>query len=142
MKKFKIEDKTLVFYKKEGDSKYSFLIENEEQLTESLLSQCKTLRVKEKDIHYAVKGINEKLKTCIVITKTKNVMNPIIELAELCQKKFRSNIETRVIDKVGEDHSPTIFVEIELPNGKIYEASGCNQKDAKQKAALKALLEL
>lgn len=68
--------------------------------------------------------------------------NPIVELAELCQRKFRESIVTRVIGKEGEDHLPTITVEIELPNGKVYQASGSNQKIAKQFAAMKALEEL
>lgn len=68
--------------------------------------------------------------------------NPIVELAEKCQIKFRESMVTRVTNKTGADHNPTITVEIELPNGKVYEASGINQKIAKQKAAEKALSEL
>ncbi|MEC5393948.1 putative dsRNA-binding protein [Bergeyella sp. RCAD1439] len=68
--------------------------------------------------------------------------NPIVKLAEKCQKIFRENIETRVVSKRGPDHCPTITVEIELPDGRVYTASAENQKVAKQKAAKKALLEI
>lgn len=67
--------------------------------------------------------------------------NPIVKLAELCQKTFGANIETRVVKKIGADHCPTIFVEVELPNGKVYGGSGSNQKEAKKMAAQKALEE-
>lgn len=66
-------------------------------------------------------------------------MNPIVILAEKCQAEYRANITTKVVNKVGEDHRPTITVEIELPNGNVYRASGANQKIAKQKAAEIAL---
>ncbi|MEI7594780.1 MAG: putative dsRNA-binding protein [Bacteroidota bacterium] len=66
-------------------------------------------------------------------------LNPIIELADRCQKIFGANIETRVIGKDGPPHCPIITVEIELPNGTTYIASGLNQKEAKQKAAREAL---
>jgi len=68
--------------------------------------------------------------------------NPIILLAEKVQKKFRGSILTRVVCIEGADHIPTITVEIELPNGKVYVASGNNQKLAKQKAAELALFEM
>lgn len=66
-------------------------------------------------------------------------MNPIIELAELIQSMHGKNIETRVVGKSGADHCPTIKVEIELPTGEVFRASGSNQKEAKQKAAHEAL---
>jgi len=69
-------------------------------------------------------------------------MNPIIELSELCQKRFGANILATVLSKKGPDHCPTITVQIELPNGRKYTASGDNQKLAKQKAAENALEEL
>lgn len=65
--------------------------------------------------------------------------NPIVELTERVQRKFRKSMVTRVIGKDGADHNPTIKVEIELPNGKVYKASGINQKFAKQIAAKNAL---
>lgn len=65
--------------------------------------------------------------------------NPIVTLAERVQKEFGENIETRVIGKTGPDHCPVITVELVLPYGKIYRASGSNQKEAKKLAAQYAL---
>lgn len=67
--------------------------------------------------------------------------NPIVTLSELVQRTYGANIETRVAGKSGADHCPTIFVEVELPNGKLYTASGRNQKEAKKEVCLKALEE-
>jgi len=63
MKKFSQNGKTIVFYQKEGDEKFSFLIENEPELTEQLLANVSNKRVKEKDIRFAVKGIFEKIES-------------------------------------------------------------------------------
>ena len=144
MKKFSQNGKTIVFYQKEGDEKFSFLIENEPELTEQLLANVSNKRVKEKDIRFAVKGIFEKIENNLLTIKNLNEMNtnPIVELAEKIQKRFGANIETRVINKTGADHCPVITVEIELPNGDIFTASGINQKEAKQKAAREALESL
>ncbi|WP_052910354.1 putative dsRNA-binding protein [Riemerella anatipestifer] len=68
--------------------------------------------------------------------------NPIVKLAETCQKIYRENIITRVVKKEGLDHCPTITVEIELPDRRVFRASVENQKVAKQKAAKKALAKL
>jgi len=65
--------------------------------------------------------------------------NPIIELAESVQRQYGANIETRVIGKTGADHIPTVTVEIELPDGRIFKASGSNKRLAKQNAAEDAL---
>ena len=73
--------------------------------------------------------------------ETEMETNPIIELAELVQRQYGANIETRVTGKTGPDHMPTVNVQIELPDGRIYEASGTNKRIAKQKAAEKALSE-
>ena len=143
MKEFNQNGITLVFYQKPQDEKFSFLVKDNEELTNQLLNSVSTKRVKEKEIKYAVKGIFEKIENNLLMTKNKNQMeNPIVELAEKCQKIFRESMITRVIGKEGADHNPTITVEIELPNGKVYVASGINQKIAKQKAAEKALAEL
>jgi len=144
MKKFSQNGKTIVFYQKEGDEKFSFLIENEPELTEQLLANVSNKRVKEKDIRFAVKGIFEKIENNLLTIKNLNEMNtnPIVELAEKIQKRFGANIETRVTGKTGADHCPVITVEIELPNGDIFTASGINQKEAKQKAAREALESL
>lgn len=129
---------TLLFYKKENDVKYSFKIENDEELTQKILQTVSTKRVNEKAIFYAKEAIFKLINTNKL--KTQNIMeNPIIKLSELCQRIFGENIQTRVISKQGADHCPTIWVEIELPNGDIYKASGNNQKIAKQKAASEAL---
>lgn len=66
-------------------------------------------------------------------------MNPIVELAERCQQEFRSNIITKVTGKYGPDHSPTVEVQIQLPNGRVFKGSGANQKIARQHAAEAAL---
>jgi hypothetical protein len=143
MKEFNQNGITLVFYQKPEDEKFSFLIKDNEELTTQLLLNVSNHRVKEKDIKYAVKGIFEKIEQNLLITKNQTEMNnPIVELTEKVQRKFRESMVTRVIGKEGADHNPTITVEIELPNGKIYQASGINQKIAKQKAAEKALAEL
>lgn len=66
-------------------------------------------------------------------------LNPIIALGETIQKRYGQNILTRVIGKEGQDHCPIVSVEIELPDGTIFKASGLNQREAKQKAAQQAL---
>ena len=142
MKEFTQNGITLVFYQKPNDEKFSFLIKDNEELTTQLLLNVSNHRVKEKDIFFAKKGIFEKIEQNLLITKNKEMSNPIVELAEKCQRIFRESMVTRLIDKTGADHNQTISVEIELPNGKIYQASGINQKIAKQKAAEKALQEL
>ena len=134
---------TLVFYQKPGDQKFSFLIKDNEELTERLLLSVSTKRIREDKIKYAVKGIFEKIENNLLTNLNKKTMkNPIVELSEKIQKNFGKSILTRVVGKKGEDHNPTITVEIELPNGKIFQSSGLNQKTAKQKAAEKALEEL
>jgi dsRNA-specific ribonuclease len=143
MKEFSRNNLTIVFYQKENDQKFSFLIKDEEELTEQLLATVKTKRVKEDKIKYAVNGIFDLIENNLLITKKVNKMekNPIIELAELVQKQFGANIETRVLGKTGADHIPTVSVEIELPDGRTFEASGTNKRIAKQRAAEKALSE-
>ena len=86
------------------------------------------------------------LYICFIIQTIKKLnemeKNPIIKHEKKIQKRFGANIETRVINKTGADHCPVITVEIELPNGKIFTASGKNKKEAKQKAAREALESL
>ena len=142
MKRFSRNNFTIVFYKKENDQKFSFYLENEPKLTEQLLATVKTKRVKEDKIKYAVNGIFDLIENDLLIKKeTKMEKNPIIELAELVQRQCGANIETRVLGKTGPDHMPTVSVEIELPDGRTFEASGTNKRIAKQKAAEKALAE-
>lgn len=143
MKRFSRNNLTLVFFQKENDQKFSFYIENETELTERLLATVKTKRVSENKIKYAVNGIFDLIDNNFLTTKkvTEMEKNPIIELAELVQRQFGANIETRVTGKTGADHMPTVSVEIELPDGRVFEASGTNKRIAKQKAAEKALSE-
>ncbi|MFJ1424887.1 hypothetical protein ACILFS_01050 [Capnocytophaga canimorsus] len=54
--------KTILFYQNEGDAKYRFKIKNDENLTNWLLANTKTHRVREDKIKYAVKGIFDKIK--------------------------------------------------------------------------------
>ena len=141
MKRFSRNNLTLVFFQKENDQKFSFKIENEAELTDRLLATVKTKRVHEDKIKYAVNGIFDLIESDLLTTKKAINMekNPIIELAELAQRRFGANIETRVTGKSGADHSPTVSVEIELPDGRVFEASGTNKRIAKQQAAKKAL---
>lgn len=144
MKRFSRNNLTLVFFQKEDDKKFSFYIENEEKLTEQLLATVKTKRVKEHKIKYAVNGIFDLIENNLLTTNNLEQMensNPIIELAELVQKQYGKNIETRVTGKTGADHMPTVSVEIELPDGRTFDASGTNKRIAKQRAAEKALSE-
>jgi len=142
MKRFSRNNLTLVFFQKEDDKKFSFYIENEDELTERLLTTVKTKRVSENGIKYAVDSIFNLIENNLLITQKSNKMknsNPIIELAELVQKQYGKNIETRVTGKTGADHMPTVSVAIDLPDGRTFEASGTNKRIAKQKAAEIAL---
>jgi dsRNA-specific ribonuclease len=143
MKRFSRNNLTLVFFQKENDQKFSFYVENKPELTEYLFATVKTKRVSEDKIKYAVNGIFDLIENNLLITKkvTQMETNPIIELAELVQRQYGRNIETRVTGKSGADHMPIVSVEIELPDGRIFEAYGTNKRIAKQKAAEKALSE-
>lgn len=65
--------------------------------------------------------------------------NAVSQLSEAVQQRLGADIRTRVTGAAGPAHAPQIFVEIELPNGKIYLGSGANQREARRKAATKAL---
>jgi hypothetical protein len=80
--------------------------------------------------------VNNKNQICSTKVKTDN---PIIELAEYCQKHFKQNIETVVSIDGGSQHEPVIKADIIIPNGEVYSGKGKNQKEAKQKAAILAL---
>lgn len=142
MKEFKQNNLTIVFYQKEGDLKYSFLVKDKPELTERLLLTVKTKRVKENKIKYAVNGIFDLIENDLLTKKLNKMENPIIQLAELVQKQSGLNIETKVTGKTGADHMPIVSVEIKLPNGQVFKATGSNKRIAKQKAAEKALEEL
>lgn len=144
--KFKLRNSgyTVVFYRKEGDKKLSFFIENEPELTEKVLSSVKTKRVKQEAIKFALPAIDKLLITDNNF-KTPNVMNnnnPIVELTESIQELYGQNIEFTAPIKDGPDHCPTVTVSLLLPNGKRYTASGSNQRLARQECARKALQEL
>ena len=76
MKEFTQNGITLVFYQKPNDEKFSFLIKDNEELTEKLLASVKTKRVKETNIKYAVNGIFNKIAGGD-FTKKQKVKNPI-----------------------------------------------------------------
>ena len=136
---------TIEFYQKPNDEKFSFRIKDDEKLTELLLNSVKTKRVKYEDLDYAIKGIFNKIKEIKnnqIEPKNESIMNPIVKLSELCQKKFKESLMTRVVNKIGADHNPVIEVEIILPDGKVYTGYGSNQKIAKQKAAKDALNDI
>ena len=59
--KFIVGEITLVFYKKEYDHRYSFLIEGNYDLTSKILKKCKTKRVHKYDIYLAKIGIFKKI---------------------------------------------------------------------------------
>lgn len=133
---------TVVFYRKEGDKKLSFFIENEPELTKKVLNSVKTKRVKQEAIKFILPALDE-----LIINnnfKTPSVMNnnPIVELAETIQKLYGQNLEFTSPIKDGPDHCPTVTVSLLLPNGKKYTASGSNQKIARQECAKQALKEI
>ena len=66
--------------------------------------------------------------------------NPIVKLSECVQRQHGKSITTRLVSKKGQDHTPTITCEIELPDGRIFQGVGSNKKIAKQEAAKKALI--
>lgn len=67
MKKFSRNNLTLVFFQKENDQKFSFYIENENELTEQLLATVKTKRVREDKIKYAVNGILDLIENNLLV---------------------------------------------------------------------------
>lgn len=68
--------------------------------------------------------------------------NPIIELALLSQKLFKESIVTKLVSVEGKPHIPVVTVQITLPNNQVFTATSSSQKEAKQLAAISALLEL
>lgn len=136
--------RTLVFYQKEGDEKYSFLIKDDKELTATLLANCKTKRVKGKDFKYAVAGIIDKLDNQLIKEQITmgTTTNPIVELSLKIQKMYGENIITEMVSQEGPDHCPTITMLISLPNGDSYTGVGNNKKEASKDAARKALVEL
>jgi dsRNA-specific ribonuclease len=64
--------------------------------------------------------------------------NPVTTLATLVQKKFGSNMETKVWT-VGSPPDQLVNCTLTLPDGREFTASGQNQKIAKQIAAEQAI---
>jgi CRISPR/Cas system-associated endonuclease Cas1 len=146
MKKFSKNGFTVVFYQKENDKKFSFLIENEAELTEKLLASVKTKRVSEKSIFYAKEGIFEKLQNLNLLTSNLNLnkmenQNAVSKLNEIMQKLHGANITTEVVSKSGSDHNPTLTVKVIHPTGAEYLGKSSNRKKAAVVASEKALKE-
>lgn len=136
-----LHDVEVEFYQKEN-GKYTCRVKNDPEATKALLDSCKTKAVSAERLHFFIKGIAEKIESgALHVERQEQTItdNPIIALSELVQRRFGQNLEARVIGKRGQDHCPTIFVSIVLPDGTEQTASGCNQKEAKQKAAKKLL---
>jgi len=129
--------KTLVFYKEHNDTKFSFLIDGEPELTELLLANCNTKRVTARELIYAVPGIFSKIEAGLV--KPYVGSHPMIKLSEYCQKRWGENIVCEIAQKDGPVYSPTILVKLTLPNGDCYTGSGSNQRIARQLAASAAM---
>ena len=132
---------TVVFYKKEGDKKLSFFIENEPELTEKILSSIKIKRVKQQAMKFILPALDDLIMNNNFKTSSVNNNNPIVELAETVQKLYGQNLEFTTPIKDGPDHCPTVTVSLLLPNGEKYTASGSNQRIARQECAKKALKE-
>lgn len=131
------------FYQQEN-GKYTCRVKNDPKSTQLLLDSCKTKAVSADRLHFFVKGIAEKIESGVLSGQKQAPIpaptgNPIIVLSELVQKRFGRSLEAHVIAKNGQDHCPTITVSIVLPDGTEERASGCNQKEAKQKAARRLL---
>lgn len=132
------------FYQQEH-GKYTCRVKNDPKSTRLLLDSCKTKAVRADRLHFFIKGIAEKIESGVLSGQKQApipappIGNPIIVLSELVQKHFVRSLEARVIAKNGQDHCPTITVSIVLPDGTEERASGCNQREAKQKAARRLL---
>ncbi|MDR0691488.1 MAG: hypothetical protein LBF69_00445 [Prevotellaceae bacterium] len=134
---------TLTFTE-DGDK---FKISSEDPQLQQWIEERKTRRVKQSEIHFAVDAAKKFLETGIAQGQgrynpcNEEYQNPIIELAEKCQRKWGKSIITNVLGKTGPDHCPVVKVSIILPNRREYLAVGNNQKVAKEIAARKALAE-
>ena len=130
---------TLCFYHKENDPKLSFFIENEPELTDKMLSSIKTKRVKQKEVHYVVKAIDELISNNSLNQKSEVSMskfsNPIVALSEMVQAKTGTSLVKTVVEKRGSDHAPIVTAGFILPNGVKFTATASNQKEARKIAA-------
>ena len=66
MKEFTKNGITLVFYQKQNDKKYSFLIKDDEELTSRLLGSVKKKRIDENEFVRARNAIFEKIENNFV----------------------------------------------------------------------------
>lgn len=148
MESIKVCGYIVEFYEHPTNPKYyGFRIKNNEEATDALLSLCKRKKVKKEDIFFAKKGLREKIEANYPLVKRQEdfkpvIGNPIITLGEKVQELWGMSISTEVIGKSGPDHCPTITARVTLPDGSFEEAIGSNQKEAKRKAAMKALQRL
>lgn len=145
MKKFIVGKHIIVFYQEEGDKKFSFLIENEPELTKMLLNSVRTKRIKGDGMTYALLGLSrviEELEAGKIVEPQELPENPMIVLAEFYQKQYGKDILSKVIDVYGSADRQVIEVEIDCPDGGIFRAHASNQRIARRIAAEKALRQL
>ena len=139
----------IVFYKKEGDEKYSFFIRDNLELTQRILASVEKKKVKAGEFHFTVKAIlklieKDELKPIPVVqdlTPKRTVINfdYMSLLNKKCQQMYGEGIRTTPAYTVGESHCPIVTVEVCLPDGKTVIGMGPNKKVAKQLAAKEAL---
>lgn len=143
MQEFTQNGITLVFYNKPNDKKFSFLVKDNEELTNKILKNSRKKRILEYEIKFAVKDIFDKIESNSYL-EVEEIKNYVDDLEKMCQKTFRASILVRVSDikGAGAGHNQSVTVEVELPNGKIYTASAMSGKIAKQKAAEIAIKEM
>ncbi len=142
---------TLVFYREPGDCKCRFKIKNKPDLTNQLLMAVKNKRIKVESLYFAIKGIRQKLSELLDFEEnilplerflSRGYSNPMADLSLICQRKWRANVESRVVGVSGCAHRPTVRVELKLPNGDIVRATGANQREARNLAAIKAFTKI
>lgn len=131
---------TITFYRKENDTKLSFLIKNEPELTEKVLNSVNTKRVKQKNIKYVLPAIDELINNNNFKCKDMSD-NPIVILAEKVQAKYGRNLEFGTPSLSEMSHCPIVTVTLYLPNGVEYTESATNQKLARRKCAERAIAE-
>jgi dsRNA-specific ribonuclease len=82
------------------------------------------------------------LDELLQILLTQDVRDPITPLQEINQKRY-GKLPEYVYTKIsGESHDPVFRAEVYINGDKITEADGRSKKDAKKKAAKKALFIL
>lgn len=132
---------TLVFYNKPNDRKFSFLVKDNEELTNKILKNSRKKRIEDYEIKFAVKDIFSKIENNSYL-EAHEINNSVDDLEKICQRIFKASILVRVVGIKGLNHNQVVTVEIKLPNGKIYTADAISGKLAKQKAAEIAIKEI